>query len=252
MPTTWPRILGEAHATLGWVRMAHTWDWSSAEQSYQRAIALSPEYASAHQWYGVYLLFIADRPVEALEKFAIAEQLDPLSPIIRSNTVQALRMLGRLDEAMVAVDGLIAAHPDFYLAYERKSEVYIHMGRLDEAIAARERSVEVAAGQVKQLGSLAAAYANLGRADDARAILAELTSASQEQYVAPLLFASIHAGLGEYEQAFTWLERAVEEQSFDFAITIGRPDATPLDSFAAMRADPRFQDLVRRLALPTR
>ena len=91
--------LAEAHATLGWVRMAHAWDWSGAEQSFQRAIALNPGYASAQQWYGVYLAYIANRPAEALEKFLVAEQLDPLSPIIRSNTVQALMMLGRFDEA---------------------------------------------------------------------------------------------------------------------------------------------------------
>jgi serine/threonine protein kinase/tetratricopeptide (TPR) repeat protein len=242
--------LAEAHATLGWVRMAHAWDWSGAEQSFQRAIALNPEYSSAQQWYGVYLAYVAYRPAEGLERTLTAGQLDPVSPIIRSNSVQILGMLGRLDEAMVVVDELIAGHPDFYLAYERKGEIYIRMGRLDEAITAYERAAEISGGQVRQRASLAAVYATFGSADDARAILADLTSALEDQYVAPIWFATIHARLGETEQAITWLEQAVEERSFDFAILVGRPETVPLDSFATMRADPRVQAFVRTVGIP--
>ena len=242
--------LAEAHATLGWVRMAHAWDWSGAEQSFQRAIALDPGYASAQQWYGVYLAFIANRPAEALERFLVAEQLDPLSPIIRSNIVEALRILGRFDEAIDAVDELIAAHPGFYLAHVRKGDIYLQMGRSEEGIIEYERAAEMSGGQGRQQAQLAAVYAAFGRGEEARAILGELTSASQEQYVAPSLVAAIYASLGEAEQAITWLERSSEDRDFTFAVSVGRPETVARDSFATLRADPRFQALVRSLGLP--
>ena len=56
--------------------------------------------------------------------------------------------------------------------------------------------------------SRAYALAKLGRDDEARDVLAELNSRSAERFVSPYHIAIVHAGLGEVDSAFEWLERA--------------------------------------------
>ncbi len=52
-----------------------------------------------------------------------------------------------------------------------------------------------------------------------------------------------YLGLGENDQAFTWLEQAYQEQSNILQFLKVHPYFDPI------RADPRFRDLVRRVGL---
>src|SRR5262245_7709037 len=59
--------LAEAHAALAYALFRGGWNWSGAEQEFQRAISLNPKYASAHQWYAN-LLIALGRVDEALSQ----------------------------------------------------------------------------------------------------------------------------------------------------------------------------------------
>ena len=52
--------LAEAYASRGNLRNTR-WQWEEAAADYQRAIALQPNYATAHQWYGEHLLVVGLR-----------------------------------------------------------------------------------------------------------------------------------------------------------------------------------------------
>ena len=67
---------------------------------------------------------------------------------------------------------------------------------------------------------------------------------SAHSYVAPYNVAVIYAGLGERDKAFAWLNRAYEDRSY--LLVYLTADAR-LDS---LRADPRFDELRRRVGLP--
>src|SRR5262249_38062511 len=72
------RNLAEAHATLGFIDMTFEYDWPAAERELQRAIALNPNYAVGHQFYGGYLTQ-SGRWEEGIQEVRRALELDPLS-----------------------------------------------------------------------------------------------------------------------------------------------------------------------------
>ena len=124
--------LGEAHTLNGGILE----DRQAAEAAFKRGIELSPNSAMAYKYYSNFIKYEFDRLEFALELLLKAEQLDPLSPIVKSNIASAYRRLGRFDEAEAKYLQTIVAYPDF-------SQVRIslgwglykgEMGRLDGAI----------------------------------------------------------------------------------------------------------------------
>ena len=93
------------------------------------------------------------------------------------------------------------------------------------------------------MGNLAYVYAATGRREKALRIRAELEERSRRQYVSPSTFARMYAGLGEKDQAFVWLNKAVEAHDPNFTFSVFDPLWDPL------RADPRFTRVVRRMGL---
>jgi serine/threonine-protein kinase len=91
--------LGEAYTSLGAV-MKHRFKWQEASDAYQRGVALSPRYPSAHLFYG-YNLTVQNRPAAAIREFEVARQLDPLSHLIVASA----------GGGYVTVDSFIAAAP---------------------------------------------------------------------------------------------------------------------------------------------
>ena len=89
------------------------------------------------------------------------------------------------------------------------------------------------------------AYAVSGRRDEAQKVLDHMKKMSEHRYIAPYNVAVIYAGLGEEDEAFTWLNRAYEERSYilvEYLTTDARLDS--------LRSDPRFDELRRRIGLP--
>jgi tetratricopeptide (TPR) repeat protein len=100
-------------------------------------------------------------------------------------------------------------------------------------------------GDTDTIAGLAHAYAAMGRRAEAEKILSDLLRQSKRNYVSPYMIATIDAGLGDKNRAFEFLEKAFQEKSPDIPYFL-KADLR-LD---ALRSDPRFQDLVRRVGLP--
>jgi len=114
----------------------------------------------------------------------------------------------------------------------------------EEAISQFKDISELSGGDLPSLGGLAQAYALTGRKGEAQKYLDELLRLSKERWVSPALFASIYAALGDKDQAFMWLEEA--NKSHDMNVIRLKHDPR----YAALRSDPRFDDLVRRIGIP--
>ena len=115
--------------------------------------------------------------------------------------------------------------------------------RYDEAIAELQKAVELSGGGAAQLGALGYAYAVANRRAEALEIVETLKKRSREHYVPPAMVAIVFSGLGDKDQAMTWLEKALEER--DPWLTGLKVD--PM--FDSLRSDPRFLDLLRRIGL---
>ena len=90
--------LAEAHASLGFILELYDWDWQGAESQFKRAIELNPNYATAHQWYGQ-MFGRMGKIDDAIREVKLAQELDPLSPIIYEALGSEYYCLGQFDQA---------------------------------------------------------------------------------------------------------------------------------------------------------
>jgi serine/threonine protein kinase/Flp pilus assembly protein TadD len=241
--------LAEAHTSLAKIKLSYEWDWAGAENEFRRALELKPGYATAHQWYGVYLSEMG-RHDESLEHRRRALELDPLSLSISTGLARAYFWARRYDEAIAHLQNALERDPkyadthwSFGLAYEQK-KMY------DEAVAAFQRAIslsktaEFPEGKPEMIAALGHAYAVAGRRDDALRILEQLNElVGRQSYVSPYSIALIHAALGDKEQAFEWLERAYRERDESFIHLKVDPRLDHL------RDDPRFAEMLRLIKL---
>ena len=115
----------------------------------------------------------------------------------------------------------------------------------DQAIVEFKKAVEAANGDPFFVAALGHAYAFAGNRRDAEKVLQTLSDRAKKSYVSPFDLALIYTALGEKDKAFALLNKAVAEHSTFLVYTKWEPRLDPL------RSDPRFQDLLRRIGLPS-
>jgi TolB-like protein/Tfp pilus assembly protein PilF len=236
--------LPEAHNALAFAKHSFDWDWDGAEQVYQRAIDLNPNFATARHWHGLYLGMLG-RMDAALAELRRAQVLNPLSMIIRTHVGLMLYQAQRYDEAIEQLVRTLEMEPDFAAAHYFLGWTYEQKGMYDETVTHLQRALRFSPGSPDKLGALGHAHAVFKRRGPARKVLEELHELSEKRFVSAYDFAVICVGLGEAEQAFEWLDKACEERSF--SMLMGLKAEPRLDT---LRSDPRFERLVRRVGLP--
>jgi TolB-like protein/Flp pilus assembly protein TadD len=236
--------LPEAHNALAFAKHSFDWDWAGAEQIYQHAIALNPNFATARHWHGFYLGMLG-RVDEALAEMRRAQKLNPLSIIIRTHLGLMLYRGRRYDEAIEQLRRTLEMEPDFAAAHYFLAWAYEQKGMYAETVRHLQRALTVSPSSPDRVGALGHAHAVFKRKERARKALKELHKLSERRFVSAYDFAIIHIGLGEADQAFQWLERACEERSFSMLMSL---KAEPKLDW--LRSDARFQDLLRRVGLP--
>jgi eukaryotic-like serine/threonine-protein kinase len=235
--------LAPAHATLGLILTDYDHDWSGAEAEFRRSIELDGNYPTSHFWYAQ-LLSGTGRSNEAVEQIRKARELDPLSPIIQANVVRILGDAGLLDEAIVQGQKAVKDNPNFAPPHFFLSVAYEATGRTPEAVAECRRAAEILGPLPQGLWHRARGEALAGQRAEAFATLQQLEDMRASRYVAATYIATVLIRLGEKDRAFEWLEKAVDERSYECVFL----NVTPL--FAPFRSDPRFANLVRKVGLP--
>jgi tetratricopeptide (TPR) repeat protein len=233
--------LAEAYIPLAYIKFLHDWDWAGAETEYQRAIALNPNYATAHHYYSIFLVYMG-RFEEALNQYNIALQLDPLSLPISSSLGWALYSARRYDEAIEQCEKTLEVDPKFARTHLYLGEIYVQKGMYDEAIAEFHLAEELS-GELWARVVLAHAYAVSDRRDEVEKILNDLHGQPERSNVSPFQMAVIYAGLGEKDRAFEWLEKAYEQRNH------GLVELKVVPMLDNLRSDPRFIDLLQRIGL---
>ncbi len=234
--------LAEAHSSLAGVLYRYHWDWEGADREFQRSLELDPNYAEGHRAYAIYLLTVR-RHEEAVAEARRALELSPLNPVINVELATALVRVGRYDEAIQQVERTLEIDRKFFRAYVTLALAYEGQGDRPRAVAALEKAVPPGEGR-KANHWLGYMYAVTGRRDEALAVAARLEARSHERYINPQSIAVVYLGLGDKDRALAWLEKSYEERSFEMLGFSGAP-------FDALADDPRFQDLLRRMRLPT-
>jgi eukaryotic-like serine/threonine-protein kinase len=234
--------LPEAHVSLGGVLMFYDYDWPNAEREFQRALDIKPSYAQAHDYYAMFL--VANRRFQAaVDEILRARQLDPVSGLIAADASWVFYLKRDYDQSMEQAKAAVELAPSLWLghlqlglAYEKKGDFARALQELEEA-----RRMDDNPGVLEML---AGTYAAAGRPDEARRITEEMVKRSQKRYVCAYEVATTYAGLKDRESAFLWLRKSLDERADCSPWIAADPKLDPL------RADPRFQDLLRRLGLP--
>lgn len=232
--------LPEAHTALALIVQNHDWDWGTAEREFRRAIALNPNYATAHHWYAEHLMWLG-RFDEALRESERARRLDPLSLIIAADNGAILYFSRQYDRAIAKFRSVLDIDPDFPRAHVIQA-AYIERGMYAEALADLETQRPRMPVPV-YWAALTCIYGRAGRLAEAHAAMQELLQAAQRSPVQAGVIAAAYRSLGDHDQAIAWLERAYAEHSNDLTTLKVNPAYDPL------RGDPRFQLLMARVGL---
>ena len=144
--------LGEAYVSQGSL-LDDLGQSEQSEAAYKRAIELSPNYATAYHWYSILINDTNDRLQESLALINKAEQLDPLSPIIKQNIAGLYSRMGRYDEAEATYKQILAANPEFSSGMVNMGwSLYgLDKGRLDEGITITRAAHRVDPGKISSL-----------------------------------------------------------------------------------------------------
>jgi serine/threonine-protein kinase len=234
--------LAEAHTSLGFIRQFFDWDWAGSERAYQQALALNPNYATAHQWHSMLLTRDA-RFDEALAEALHAQELDPLAFIIGTTVADVLFFWRRYDEAIAQLRRALAMEPGFVPAHSDMGRALAQMGRYEEAIEEFTIGARLGGADPRAHGGLGHAFALAGRREEARSVLARLEERAARLEASSFAIAVIYVALGEIDRAFAWLDRACREHDRALVWLKVHPR---LD---ALRGDPRFDELLHRTGM---
>jgi eukaryotic-like serine/threonine-protein kinase len=233
--------LPDLHVALANIK-AVDWDWRTAEREFARAIALNPNFADAHFFYAD-LLLATGRPDRAQSEMQRALELDPLNDFDWTYYAWHLNYRGRYEQAIPVLQRLLERGPNKTSNYLGLWGAYFRTGRYREAAAAaREYFRGAGDGEFVDLlgeGESGAAYrSGMRHTGDAMA------ERSATRHIPALRVARMYAHAGDSDAAIAWLERAFANHESPLL----RLDV--VWDWVDLRADPRFQDLRRRIGLP--
>ena len=241
----------DAQVALGAVLFLSEWDWIGAERSLRRALQISPNYTEAWLHYGS-LMEALGKLEEGLQLKQQALERDPFSALVRVQIAVAYWHQRRYDKAIVWANKALDVDPKHLLAREFLAGAYLMTGNFDaflqENITQAESfgSPPAAIEQIRATcGRLKAAYARSGHAAVARCALDH--AAQQAQHAngsADLRFAVLHAQAGDLDDAFRWLDRALDSHDPSLVHLAVAPQ------WDGLRGDPRFQQRLARMGLP--
>jgi tetratricopeptide (TPR) repeat protein len=173
----------------------------------------------------------------------LAQGVDPLNR-------EARRWLGLMhsrkrdyDRSLEQAQLILAIDPNYPTAHVLIGVTRCAQRKFDEAIPELHKCVELSNRAPLWLGWLGLGVALSGDVPEACALLAQLRAAAERTYTPASSFAWIHPGLGELDETFAWMNRAIEERD---------PMMTPIRSypfFDPIRSDPRFVELLRKMKL---
>jgi TolB-like protein/DNA-binding winged helix-turn-helix (wHTH) protein/Tfp pilus assembly protein PilF len=234
--------LAEAHTSLAFVLMQHEWDWQGSEREFRRALELNPNYATAHQWYGLWLI-ARGKSGEAIEEERRALEADPLSTIIETDTCQYLAYVGRNDEAVRHAQRALEIDPGFSLAHLYLAEAFAGKKNFQEAIMESRKALDLSVDPIWATSMLSRTYALAGQTVKSKAMLETLLESANHREDLAIVVAQVYAALGEKEPALAWLERAYRNHEGGLILIHVAP------AFQTIRHDSRFIDLLRSIGL---
>jgi TolB-like protein/DNA-binding winged helix-turn-helix (wHTH) protein/Flp pilus assembly protein TadD len=199
--------LAEAQFAMAYVNWMLEWNWTAAEAGFRCATALDPNHAFSHLVLG-HLLSQTARHDLARASVLRARELDPLNPMSYAMSSQIEFQARDYAAALESARRAIALDPEFWIGYIMQGQALDGLNRTEPAIESLVQAGRFSGQNSKTLAFRGYVLAKAGRTAEAREVLKTLRTAAGGRYVPPYAMALVHAGLGERDAVFEWLERA--------------------------------------------
>jgi TolB-like protein/Flp pilus assembly protein TadD len=236
--------LAEAHTSLAYISTVYEWNWESAESGFKRAIELNPNYATAHQWYSIFLNSMR-RHDEAIVEIKQAQKLDPVSNMINTDVGEVYLSMHQYDQAIDAFQNVLAMDKGFWRAHWSLARAYLQKQKFEKALEEIQKSRDLLTGWQPWIEcSKGIIYARMGKREDAQQVLNNLLKRSKREYVPPIIFADLHFALDENDKGFDWLKEAHKGRDPILTFLKVRP------VYDSVRSDPRFSEVLKQMRFP--
>jgi TolB-like protein/DNA-binding winged helix-turn-helix (wHTH) protein len=231
--------LAESQRIVGYVKWSLDWDWTAAETALRLAIRLDPSDAAAYRTLG-HLLSQTGRHGEAERAMSRMRELEPLEPVSHALSAQVAYQAREYHAAVEHARRAVLTDSEFWIGYMELGQAYEATGETDLALEALTDAARFSGGNSKAISLRGYILAKSGRPNEAREVLRRLEADAGERYVPPYAMALVHAGLGEREPVFEWLDKAYAARDVHLIYLTVDPKWDPY------RADPRFNALLAR------
>jgi tetratricopeptide (TPR) repeat protein len=234
--------LADAHSALGSVALFYDWNWSAAEEEFQRTMELNPNHVWAHEWHSRGLV-TRGQTGEAISEAQLSIALTP-SPLTWDYPIWVFFLARRYDLALERAKELLDVAPNFVWGHFELGQIYGQIGQAEKAAQEFLIADDMFGLDAKKVAQLKDAIAKSGARGYWRRSIESYRESAKSGYVPPVLVAEACVRVGDKECVFEWLEKGFEERD-DLMINL---KVEPL--FDGLRSDPRFQDLVHRVGIP--
>ncbi|HEX6064216.1 MAG TPA: tetratricopeptide repeat protein [Longimicrobiales bacterium] len=236
--------LADAHATRGLYLMHFAHDLEGAQRAFERALELAPSNAQVRHDYAHFLLAVG-RSAESAAESVRAAELDPKDTMLQACAGWHRFADAHYSAAVAGASKALMMMPNMFWPEVILGWGYEQSGNLPKAIELLRKAVQHSRQEPFTRAALAHALAVSGEKQEARQILRELEAAAADRYVSAYDLAAVYVGLGEHDEAFSWLAKAAAERSM-FLVFVGwDPRFNPL------RNDARYAQLERQLGIRT-
>jgi TolB-like protein/Tfp pilus assembly protein PilF len=233
--------LAEAHCTSALIKSWYEFDWIGAEREFQASLSLDPGQVTTLLWQSLYLSAMG-RHQEAIASMRQAKEAEPLSSSVNMYLGVAQAHAGQHDLALRQLNQAVELDPHNYRPYMFMGRTLGYLQRHDDAISAFQRALSINPDNLEALAFMGATKGAAGDRQGALRIMKKVIAAENRTEPA-ILVAYIYASLGDADEMFEWLGRAIEQRSVPIYIALLSENFRPYES------DPRFLSFLTQLGL---
>ncbi|CAN5121814.1 hypothetical protein BH20VER2_BH20VER2_07340 [soil metagenome] len=234
--------LADPHTSLAFIHAWYDWDWAGAEREAKLAIALDPNSGLAHSAYANVLCDLG-RFEEALAQAQRGREVEPVSLIVNLLEGSTLYYARRNEEAEARLRKTVELEPRFWIARLFLGKVLVEKKKYADALAEFSKAEEFSFGNSEAVAMTGYVAAISGETARARGTLQELLERAGQRYTPAYSIAGVYLGLGERDECFAWLEKALAGR--DIRLSFLKVDP----KWDEIRSDPRFASLLQRMGL---
>jgi len=234
--------LAEVHTSYASLLLFHKWDWKNAEIEFKRALELNPNYATTYHWYSFWFMGMGDLK-EAIRLTSKGTELDPVSQAIVKDKGMMLYHDRQYDQAIETAKQTLILDPEYPAAHRLLSLSYQGKELYEDSIRENDRWGVLTGNQPEADFCRAQIYAAAGREKEARKLIESVESDTSQIDNVYRGLALVYSALGEIDRTLDMLQKSYDEG--EIALLSIKVDPK-LD---AVRADPRFNELLKKLGV---